>query len=508
MHTSATSLIDSARRNPMTLRAALAVAIALAIGASPVRATTHSVTSCADDGSAGTLRDVIAHASDGDTADLSPLSCSTITLATGEIVIPQNNLVLYSPAEHPVTIDAHRVSRVIEHDGSGVLGLVRVNLANGYFKYNSVNAIGKGGCLLSNGSIGMTTATVSGCQAVNIDGQVEGGAVYAIGQVNAAAGSVVSGSSASGVQALGGGICSGGETYLMDSSVSGNRAFSNSSAANALAIGGGVFASRAVARVVRSRVSDNVAESPHGTALGGGINASAGAYLSFSVISGNTALAPGSGGGAMRANGNSYLYYSTIDHNQAVNNAAVMLGGTSANTARIGNSTISTNTATTGSSAVFASIPLLVNNSTIAFNLAAGSSAGLYLYGSTTATIESSILSNNTSSARGGFDLVAAAAVGGSHNLVRSAAATLPGDTLTAIDPQLEPLASNFSFNAPLTHALAPGSPAIDRGWNPRSFNFDERGEFNARVVGLTADIGAYEWNGVDTDTIFANGFD
>ena len=49
---------------------------------------------------------------------------------------------------------------------------------------------------------------------------------------------------------------------------------------------------------------------------------------------------------------------------------------------------------------------------------------------------------------------------------------------------------------------------AIDRGSNPRNFNYDERGAFNARVSGLTADIGAYEWNGVDTDTIFGNGFD
>jgi uncharacterized membrane protein YeiB len=51
-------------------------------------------------------------------------------------------------------------------------------------------------------------------------------------------------------------------------------------------------------------------------------------------------------------------------------------------------------------------------------------------------------------------------------------------------------------------------SPAIDRGWNPRNFYYDGRGAFNARVFGLSADIGGYEWNGVDTDTIFANGLD
>ena len=48
-------------------------------------ADTLPVTSCADDGSADTLRSVIASASEGDVVDLSALDCSSITLTQGLI---------------------------------------------------------------------------------------------------------------------------------------------------------------------------------------------------------------------------------------------------------------------------------------------------------------------------------------------------------------------------------------------------------------------------------------
>ena len=48
-------------------------------------ADTLPVTSCADDGSAGTLRSVVASASEGDVIDLGALDCSSITLTQGVI---------------------------------------------------------------------------------------------------------------------------------------------------------------------------------------------------------------------------------------------------------------------------------------------------------------------------------------------------------------------------------------------------------------------------------------
>src|SRR5262249_17214072 len=43
------------------------------------------------------------------------------------------------------------------------------------------------------------------------------------------------------------------------------------------------------------------------------------------------------------------------------------------------------------------------------------------------------------------------------------------------------------------THALLAGSPAINKGLNGSSLAFDQRGPGFARVVGLAADIGAFE---------------
>ena len=73
------------------------------------------------------------------------------------------------------------------------------------------------------------------------------------------------------------------------------------------------------------------------------------------------------------------------------------------------------------------------------------------------------------------------------------------------IDPLLGPLADNGGFELPdgshiLTHALLPGSPAINAGdlsavagMNGVS-EFDQRGEPFGRIVGGRIDIGAFEY--------------
>ncbi len=83
-------------------------------------------------------------------------------------------------------------------------------------------------------------------------------------------------------------------------------------------------------------------------------------------------------------------------------------------------------------------------------------------------------------------------------------AITLPADTISA-DPLLQPLADNGG--ATRTHALGDGSPAIDAGDNTASLAFDQRGGGYPRVVGVAADIGAYERQSID-DAIFVDGFD
>src|SRR5215471_16790622 len=80
---------------------AIAVAATFALCGTPVVAqTTWTVDSCDEDNTGdpvahtGTFRFAATNAASGDTVDLSGLSCSTITLTTGNIHIPVDDLTI------------------------------------------------------------------------------------------------------------------------------------------------------------------------------------------------------------------------------------------------------------------------------------------------------------------------------------------------------------------------------------------------------------------------------
>jgi hypothetical protein len=61
------------------------------------RPSGHSVVTNCDDAGPGSLRDAVENAVDGDTVDLAKLTCSTITLTSGEIVVQVDQLALQGP---------------------------------------------------------------------------------------------------------------------------------------------------------------------------------------------------------------------------------------------------------------------------------------------------------------------------------------------------------------------------------------------------------------------------
>jgi hypothetical protein len=67
----------------------------------------------------------------------------------------------------------------------------------------------------------------------------------------------------------------------------------------------------------------------------------------------------------------------------------------------------------------------------------------------------------------------------------------LVGSADSPIEPLLGPLADNGGPT--LTHALLPGSPAIDAGNNAYATAWDQRGPGYPRIVNGTIDIGAFE---------------
>ena len=77
---------------------------------------------------------------------------------------------------------------------------------------------------------------------------------------------------------------------------------------------------------------------------------------------------------------------------------------------------------------------------------------------------------------------------------------------LTEFHPSVDNGASGAMLRTSRATTPSGGSPAIDAGNNDAAASFDQRGTGFPRIVGSAPDIGAYE--GVDTDTIFANGFD
>ena len=401
-------------------------------------AATLAVTSCADDGGAGTLRSVVTEAGEGDTIDASALTCSAITLTQGAIPVYQNDLIISGPGAKALAVDGAGVDRVFAHYGYGTLDLRNLTVRNGLASVTGYHVTG-GACVISNGYVRLDRATVSGCLA-------------------------------SGEGAYGGGVTARGVS-LYSSTLTGNTALGSHPNTFTAAYGGGAMAYRGQAYLYESTVSGNRAthtlSDTHGSyCTGGGIFSDLGGYAYRSTLSGNYSF--GTGGGLATHAG-----FGISDSTVAGNTARYKTGG-----------------------GVFARVfdAMLVNNSTIADNKAGTAGAGIYLIGVVGAlTLQSSIVANNTvAGAKADIATPGAFTIIGSNNLVTAAAAnvTLPGATLQS-DPRLWPLADYGGVTH--TMALQVGSPAVDAGANPSSLASDQRGAGFPRVLGAAADIGAFE---------------
>jgi parallel beta helix pectate lyase-like protein len=474
-----------------TLRSGDAVATAGATPSAPAShrpAATRHVTNCEDDGRSGSLRQVVDDAGDGDTIDLSRLTCSTITLETGAILIPVDDLTILGPGP-ALTISADYRSSVLVHTGSGTLSIYGVHLYRGE-KYESSADNAIGGCVFSAGNVILDHAEVSHCAAswfgTDTGFYAKGGAIYAEGNVT-----------------------------MVDSLVSYAATFAGNARVPAPggAIGGGIYALGKLTMLYSSLTySESYVTSFTGLAVGGGAVAHGGLDAKYSTISHNNATLyqtydESSVGGLWVAAGDALIEGSVISNNGATTVGGLEVSGNGA-TLTIENSTIANNYASHGFGGVTASGTVAISNSTIARNHVAGQQggAGLVLDDGATLELESTIIADNMSSGAYAADLDAAGAltISGAADLVgvTGATVTVPAGTLRA-DPQLGPLQSNGGRTATL--ALLPGSPAIDAGNNLLALGNDQRGRAFPRVVGSAPDIGAFEAN---PDLIFANAFD
>jgi hypothetical protein len=448
-------------------------------------ATTLVVTRCTDSGT-GSLREAASFAQSDDLIDMTNLQCAVITLTSGEIPLAVENITLRGPGASALTIDGNFKSRIFSHSGHGVVGIYGMDLQNGLV--TTAPSVEIGGCVYSSGSIVFDNSAAHNCRVYQFSlastTPVRGGALAAAGYIFAQ-NSMLTASAARSIRgsATGGAIYAGGDVYLVDSSVERSAA---GSYYVATVRGGAVFATGNVV-MNRSTVSHNEAYSGDlrnsGVSYGGGIYAAGfargaqGTQITSSTICGNVSK---NVGGVEILNGNGTRY-----------------------AARITNSTISDNYAFGRVGGLATSTDMTVSNSTIAFNIVAGSTtvaAGFQAY-SIFVDLQSSIIANNYKQAvPSDFDGTGSV-VSGSSNLIM-ATSTAPPGTLVS-DPMLANLADNGGPT--YTHALQAGSPAIGHGNNAAGLGFDQRGPGFLRVVGGAADIGAFEFL---ADRIFANSFD
>ncbi len=414
--------------------------------------TTITVNNCNDSGS-GSLRAAIASANTGDTIDLSNRNC-TISLTSGEIAFSQKDLIITGPGADKLTIDggysSGHYNRIFNHGGNGTLNISGVTLTDAKYKTLN-NDFAHGGCILSDGQVVLDSATLTDCSTRAANGYIASGS--AIDAVNG--------------------------VVLLDSVITGN--FANAGSATGAAWGAAVYCHGDLT-VKYSTVSENSAFGGSGDNTGGGIRT---------------------------GYGDVYILASTIANNTAdVYGGIHITNNTGSHTARIFNSTISSNSVSFGTGGLGSAIPTTIANSTIAFNSSAGTNngAGVRIL-SASADIQSSIIAENTSqSGLSDLDVASATSVTGANNLITQTVGTAPGGTLTAC-----PLLGRLSDNGGLTqtHRLLANSPAIDAGNNNTGdFANDQRGSGHQRTYGSATDIGAFEDAGGTSDEIFRSEFE
>jgi hypothetical protein len=437
---------------------ARALAAALVCAATPALATrTLPVTSCADDNSAGTLRDVLANqAQSGDTIDLSAVvgdaSCGVvprtakITLGSdGELSTPLHDVTLRGIDGHPesVVISARSRSRVLHHTGGGTIHVESLTIADG----TQGGADVTGGCIESDGSVALLESRVSNCLAKGTT-RNRGAGVFAVGQLELTHSTVSDSHTIDGVQGLGGGIYAYA-VLMTDSTISGNSA----------TLGGGAYFN-GYFKIERSTFTDDSATA-------------AGAF----VVGPN---APASS-----------IVQSTFSGNKATYAAGIVVAG---DAPTISNSTIAMNHSETDSD----------GSDAIASGIAVNSNAtgGINLI--------STIIANNTATATDiPTDISIAtgsnATLTGEHNLVMTVdevPATIDSVITVTADPMLGPLQKNGGST--LTHVPAWNGAAIGVGSNPAMLTSDQRGQgFPRSTPAGKTDVGA-----VQNDTIFRDGVD
>jgi uncharacterized delta-60 repeat protein len=503
------------------------------IGPAGTGPSAFTVTNLLDSG-AGSLRDAIAQAnaaaSGPNIIDLTGLA-GTIVLTSGQIQISRS-LFIEGPGAANLTIDGNANSRIFSIfatdpacpalDGPDYLVLIsNIRLTNALRPVD-----GSGGAIFTEHSLSLDSVIVDNSMATR------GGGVSFIaqypGQVLVITNSQFLNNFAeepapptSSNNAAGAGLnvqdrCLGPVETITDLpyvtpvtvTIANTEFVGNRAGSTTLDVRGGAIRSYSLAditisdtRIVGNHVLAPIPPVAGKVYQGGGIWAEAKSLLIYqSEIADNTA-SDATGTDATRSGG-LHLVKDAVDRQGPGDAMAV----------RIVNSTVSGNSsaANAGAMLAFGNVALELDNTTVNGNSAAPTrNGGIQMSTGTTYPVSagnaaaptlkvvSSILANNSVRDVGtNTTAIPAFGINAFNSLIQnvcSGCATSisgPGN-LIGVDPLVGPL--NFNGGTTRTHALLPGSPAINTGSNPFGLTTDQRGTGFPRMSGAGPDMGAFE---------------
>jgi N-acetylneuraminic acid mutarotase len=401
-----------------------------------------------NDSGPGSLRQAILNASSGDTINFAP-SVTTVNLTSGEELVIDKNLTITGPGANRLTVQRSTYAARIFNISSSTatVSISGITISNGYTS-------DPGGGIRSAGVLTLTDCTISGNFSGTFAGFSEGGGVLNDHGTMTITGCTISNNS---VEGIGGGVLNeNGTMTITRCTISNNYADQSGYAPSEVSEGGGILNDSGGSLIItNSTISGNTSYATsldvfgqRGFAYGGGVHNSGSMTITNCTISGNSAVGPTSldtgYGGGISNGGNLQITSSTIVHNSATGGNGAFGGG---------------------------------------------------IYGSSTGT-DSSIIALNSAltgpdfTGAGGFQSTGYNIIGNNADAVINSQPTDQiGTPAAPIDPLLGPLADNGGPT--LTHALQPGSPAINRG-DPAAPPRDQRGYSRAGVP----DVGAFEFGG------------
>jgi hypothetical protein len=431
--------------------------------------STFDVTSTADDGSAGTLRQAIAEANAAtspSTIDFQlPSMPATITLTRGQLSLSNKSaaITIDGPGADLLSISGNHLSTVMAVY-SGVTALLSgLTITGGAPSNNS-----EGGGLYIRGTLSLNNCTIAG----NSSNQPGGGLETVTPPGSGAASATLTDCTVSGNSSTqeGGGVSNYESALtLINSTISGNAA----AVAGGLWSSGGLPSYQGKSTLINCTISGNAATGRGGavsvTGSGGGVYNTNPVTLTDCTISGNTAT---DGGG---------LYCKFVGR------------------LALTDCTISGNMATDGGGLYCKSgTTTSITACTISGNTAGGNGGGVYVYSGqydiANAALTDTIVAGNTGTGGSASDIGGSGAgsgTSGSYNLT----GTGGSGGLTAADhnllniaaPALSALANNGGPTQ--TMALLTGSPAIGAGTAIAGATTDQRG----LAIDSPPDIGAYQ---------------